>query len=445
MTILLPEQVQYIIERLQTAGYEAYAVGGCVRDSILGREPQDWDITTSATPYEVKELFRRTIDTGIQHGTVTIMIGDCGYEVTTYRIDGEYEDNRHPKDVTFTDNLVEDLKRRDFTINAMAYNDEKGLVDVFGGIEDIERKIIRCVGDPRQRFDEDALRILRAVRFAAQLGYTIEEETNQAMSEYSQALKAISAERIQVELVKMLVSDHPEYLELAYEANITAVILPEFDALMNMVQNNPHHCYDVGHHTLKSMESIRANKWLRLAMLFHDMGKALTKTTDEKGIDHFYGHAVKSEEITKKVLKRLKFDNETINYVTKLVRFHDNRYEGKEVEVRKAISKIGTDVFAYLIEVQQADLLAQSTYQKEEKMQRVQRVLAQYNEIMERGDCVTIGQLAVTGSDLIQMGFPQGKQIGEALSTLLQLVLKHPEYNTKEHLEEELKGLIPRK
>ncbi len=443
MTILLPEQVQSIIERLQTAGYEAYAVGGCVRDSILGRVPQDWDITTSATPYEVKELFRRTIDTGIQHGTVTIMMGDCGYEVTTYRIDGEYEDNRHPKDVIFTSNLVEDLKRRDFTMNAMAYNHEKGLVDAFGGIEDIERKIIRCVGDPRQRFDEDALRILRAVRFAAQLGYTIEEQTYEAMSEYSQALESISAERIQVELVKTLVSDHPEYLELAYQANITRIILPELDAIMNLTQNNPHHCYDVGHHTLKSMENIPANKWLRLTMLFHDMGKAYTRTTDEQGVDHFYGHGIKSEEIARIALKRLKFDNQTISCVTKLVKFHDNRYKGEAWEIRKAMSQLGKENFRYLMEVQQADLKAQSSYKQEEKMQRVENVMLQYETIIKRGDCFTIAQLALSGSDLIEMGFPQGKQIGEALSLLLQHVLKYPEHNTKERLKEEMKALFP--
>ncbi|MBQ8596767.1 MAG: CCA tRNA nucleotidyltransferase, partial [Lachnospiraceae bacterium] len=260
--ITLPEKVKFIIDTIMDAGYEAYAVGGCIRDSILGRIPDDWDITTSATPDQVKELFKRTVDTGIQHGTVTVMLDKEGFEVTTYRIDGEYEDSRHPKEVTFTANLVEDLKRRDFTINAMAYNDKAGLVDVFEGIQDIERKMIRCVGCPKERFTEDALRMMRAVRFSAQLGYEIEENTAVAIKELAGNLVNISAERIQVELVKLVTSPHPENLRIAYETGITKVILPEFDVCMETVQNNPHHCYTVGEHTLKSMQSIQPDKVL---------------------------------------------------------------------------------------------------------------------------------------------------------------------------------------
>ena len=271
--IQLPEKVKFIINTIMEAGYEAYAVGGCIRDSILGRIPDDWDITTSATPCQVKELFGRTIDTGLKHGTVTVMLDKEGFEVTTYRIDGVYEDNRHPKEVTFTASLIEDLKRRDFTINAMAYNDTVGLVDAFGGMEDIERKVIRCVGNPRERFMEDALRIMRAVRFSAQLGYQIEAETKEAIKELSQNLAHISAERIQTELVKLVISPHPEKLKVACETGITKVILPEFDVCMATEQNNPHHCYNVGEHILKSMEKIRPEKVLRLAMLFHDIGK----------------------------------------------------------------------------------------------------------------------------------------------------------------------------
>ena len=273
LKIDLPEHVQAIIGKLEEAGYEAYAVGGCVRDSLIGRIPGDWDITTSAKPGEVKALFARTVDTGIQHGTVTVLMDKMGYEVTTYRVDGEYEDGRHPREVEFTASLLEDLKRRDFTINAMAYNDRCGIVDIFGGRQDLKDKIIRCVGDAMERFSEDALRILRAVRFSAQLGCTIAESTRQAVSSLAGNLKHISAERIQAELVKLLLSDNPQYLKDAWELGITAVILPEFDAIMKQEQNTPHHCFTVGGHTLKAMELVKPDKVLRLTMLFHDMGK----------------------------------------------------------------------------------------------------------------------------------------------------------------------------
>ena len=246
----LPEAVTSIIRTLESHGYEAYAVGGCVRDSLLGRAPSDWDITTSALPAQVKRLFRRTVDTGLQHGTVTVLMENEGYEVTTYRVDGVYEDGRHPKEVTFTASLEEDLKRRDFTINAMAYNPGTGIVDLFSGMTDMEHKIIRCVGDPLERFTEDALRIMRAVRFSAQLGFSIQDQTKQALSVLAPNLKLVSAERIRTELVKLLVSPHPDYLRTAYEAGITRIFFPEWDACMETPQNTPHHCYSVGEHIL---------------------------------------------------------------------------------------------------------------------------------------------------------------------------------------------------
>ena len=273
MILEIPKNAETILHILEKAGYEAYVVGGCVRDSILGRSPDDWDITTSAKPEQVKALFHRTVDTGLQHGTVTVLMEKEGYEVTTYRVDGEYEDGRHPKEVTFTASLKEDLKRRDFTINAMAYNPSSGLVDLFGGLEDIERRIIRCVGNPLERFTEDALRIMRAVRFSAQLGFAIEEETRKALKVLAPNLKHVSAERIQVELVKLLMSPHPDYLRVAYEAGITAEFLPEFDACMTTSQNTPHHCYTVGEHILHSLCHVRADKVLRITMLLHDIGK----------------------------------------------------------------------------------------------------------------------------------------------------------------------------
>ena len=434
MKIQLPEKVNMIISTLQTHGYEAYAVGGCVRDSILGRIPDDWDITTSATPLETKQLFKRTFDTGIEHGTITVLIDKEAFEVTTYRVDGKYEDSRHPSEVTFTRSLREDLLRRDFTINAMAYNDAEGLVDIFGGIEDLQNKTIRCVGNARERFGEDALRILRAVRFAAQLGFEIEEETREGIIELAPTLANISAERIQVELIKMLVSPNPGLLRTAYELGITKVILPEFDELMKTTQETPHHMYTVGEHTLKAIESVRPDKILRLTMLFHDIAKPKMKTIDEKGVAHFKMHDVEGVGMTKTILRRLKFDNDTLGKVTKLVQFHDYRIPAEPKRVRRAINKIGEELFPYYLEVRTADTLAQSEYLREEKLQNIRDMKVCYHEILEKKECVSLKDLAVTGSDLIADGMKPGKEIGFVLNQLLEMVLENPQLNTKARL-----------
>ncbi len=441
MKIQLPEKVKYIIDTITQAGYEAFAVGGCIRDSILGREPNDWDITTSAKPQQVKSLFRRTIDTGIAHGTVTVMLDREGFEVTTYRIDGEYEDSRHPKEVTFTSNLVEDLKRRDFTINAFAYNDSVGLVDAFEGMKDIENGVIRCVGDAMERFSEDALRILRAIRFSAQLGYTIEESTRQAITALAGNLRHISAERIQVELTKLLVSPHPDYLRIAYETGVTAVILPEFDACMKTPQNHPHHCMDVGEHTLYSLKEVPADKRLRLAMLLHDIGKPVTCETDEEGITHFHGHPSVSARMALDILKRLRFDNDTINVVTALVEFHDygNGVNPDMRIVRRAMNKIGEEIMPLLFQVRRADVLAQSEYQRREKLEILNKWQNLFEKVQEQKQCVSLKTLAINGSDLIALGMKPGREIGETLKKLLDYVLDHPEENTKERLLEKLK------
>lgn len=440
MKINMPQAVKEIIATLQQNNYEAYAVGGCVRDSILGREPNDWDITTSASPEEVKALFRRTIDTGIEHGTVTIMIDKVGYEVTTYRIDGKYEDGRHPTEVTFTRNLKEDLLRRDFTINAMAYNDTDGLVDIFGGLEDIERKVIRCVGDPRARFTEDALRLMRAVRFAAQLGYTIEEETREAMKEIAGNLIKISAERIQVELVKTLVSPNPFMMKDAYELGLTKYFMPEFDLAMETEQHNRHHMYTVGEHSLVATGHIRADKVLRLTMLMHDFGKPLCITTDEEGIDHYYGHPAKSEEMAEEILHRLKFDNDTIHKVCILIRHHDERIVPGLKYMRRAIARIGEDAFPELFEVQEADISAQSEYKKDTKLANLEANRKDYEEICAKSQCVSKATLAVSGKDLIACGMKPGKEIGAVLDAMLQDVIESPEHNEKEYL---LKKFLP--
>ena len=434
MKMILPEKVNFIIDTLQKHGFEGYAVGGCVRDAMLSRVPQDWDITTSAKPEQVKALFKHTIDTGIQHGTVTVMLDHEGFEVTTYRIDGEYEDARHPKEVQFTSNLLEDLKRRDFTINAMAYNEKDGLVDAFDGLGDLERGIIRCVGVAEERFTEDALRMLRAVRFAAQLGFEIEDKTRAAIGKLAPNLAKVSAERIQIELVKLLTSAHPEEIKTAWETGLTNVFLPEFNAMMETEQNNPHHQYSVGEHTIVALKEVEPDKVCRLTMLLHDIAKPVCKTTDEEGIDHFYGHVEKGAEMARAILRRLKFDNDTTNRVCHLVACHDHMPDLTEKSVRRAIFKNGVEQYPALFAVKRADSLAQSEYQRAEKLESLETYRQIYDTIMEKQQCLSIRDLAITGSDLIALGMQPGKELGETLKKLLELVLEDPELNTKEKL-----------
>ena len=400
MKLTIPSNAEKILHILEENGYEAYVVGGCVRDSILGRNPNDWDITTSASPQQVKELFQRTVDTGLQHGTVTVLMDKEGYEVTTYRVDGDYEDGRHPKQVMFTSSLEEDLKRRDFTINAMAYHPERGLVDLFHGMEDMEHKIVRCVGDPMERFHEDALRILRAVRFSAQLGFTIEEKTKAGIQALAPNLKCVSAERIQTELVKLLVSPHPDYLRVAL---------------------------------------VRPDKVLRLTMLLHDIAKPVMRKTDENGRDHFKMHAPEGEKMAKSILRRLKFDNDTISKVSRLIKYHDDRPMPEMRSVRRAVNRIGEDLFPMYLEVQEADMLAQSEYRREEKSARLKGVAECYHKVVEEKQCVSLKTLAVTGRDLIQAGYKPGPELGEVLKEMLEHVLEEPSDNTKEKLMEFIK------
>ena len=436
MRISLPEKVNRIIRELKRRGFDAYAVGGCVRDSVLGREPEDWDITTSARPEQVKEIFPHTVDTGIAHGTVTVLLEREGFEVTTYRIDGEYEDARHPKEVVFTPNLLEDLKRRDFTMNAMAYNDETGLVDAFDGIGDMKRKVIRCVGEPRERFGEDALRMLRAVRFAAQLGFSIEEETKRAIKELAPALEKISAERIQTELVKLLVSPHPEEMRTVYQLGISDVILPEFSAMMQTEQHTIHHIYTVGEHTIHAMQNVRPEKVLRLTMLLHDVAKPVCRSEEADGTHHFKGHPQVGAEMARQILRRLKFDNDTIHKVTALVRTHDDRPPLDERNIRRAIHRNGIEQYPAVFAVQRADVLAQSDIYKKDKLQCLDEYERIYLYIKKQQQCLSVKDLAVNGSDLIAAGMKPGKEIGQVLNRMLETVLENPELNQKETLLE---------
>ncbi len=440
MKIQIPKHANYIIKTLQHHGYEAYIVGGCVRDAVLGRTPSDWDITTSAKPLQIKSIFNKTIDTGLKHGTVTVMMEKEGYEVTTYRIDGTYEDHRRPNEVTFTTSLREDLMRRDFTINAMAYNEKDGLVDLFGGIEDLDKKIVRCVGKADDRFDEDALRMLRAIRFAAQLGFTIDEEAKDAIRRKRQFLKDVSAERIQVELTKTLTSAHPEMLKNAYELGMTAVFLPEFDEMMDTSQNNPHHKYNVGDHTVEVLKNIGPDKVKRLAALLHDVAKPVTKSTDNAGIDHFYNHYQKSAEMAELILRRLKYDNHTIKSVKHLIEWHDFRWDDESyagiAKVRRLVSKVGMEYFETLLELQRADILGQSNYLQDKKLKVLDEVSTIYQDVKKNHDCLTIKDLKIDGIDLIRSGIPAGKRMGIILERLLDMVIEEPKLNQRSILLE---------
>lgn len=452
MKIQIPDKVKTIIEVLMKSGFEAYVVGGCVRDMILGKEPEDWDITTSATPLEVKRLFRRTIDTGIQHGTVTVLLDKEHYEVTTYRLDGEYEDNRHPKEVQYTSSLKEDLRRRDFTINAMAYNDSEGMIDLFEGIEDLKKGRIRCVGSAEERFTEDALRILRAVRFSAQLGFEIEPETMKAVKEKAGLLTNISAERIRVELTKLLISDHPDRLKLLYEVGISRIILPEFDAMMKTNQNNIHHAYSVGGHSIMAVSSVagkagdkrftsRERTILRWTMLLHDIEKPNTRVIGKDGQDHFYGHQEKGALTAKRILRDLKFDNDTLNSVVHLIRWHDYRFVLTPTGMRKATSKIGREYMELIFEVNHADTSAKNPAHNEEKFHRLEEARRLYQEMVEREDCVSLKELKINGNDLIAEGYRPGRELGEILNQLLASVLENPSLNKRETLLELAKTL----
>ena len=438
----LPADVSKIINILESNGHEAYAVGGCVRDCILGKIPHDWDITTSALPEQVKALFNRTFDTGIEHGTVTVLMHGVGYEITTYRIDGKYDDGRHPSEVAFTASLEEDLKRRDFTINAMAYNNSRGLVDLFGGKDDLEAGVIRAVGVPKERFTEDALRMLRALRFSAQLDFTIEQYTLEAIKELAHTLNRISAERIRVELVKLITSEHPDRLRDVYRAGLTAVFFPEFDTMMECDQVNKHHCYSVGEHTLIAMELVPPDKVLRLAMMLHDVAKPACKTTDENGQNHFKGHPKKGADMARVILRRLKFDNDTVSRVCNLVMNHDDRPQITDRNIRRMIIRVGKDNFSDLLAVKRADAKAQSMYHRQEKLDYIDEMEAAYNDILAREDCLNIKDLQISGKDLIAMGLPQGQRIGEILHILFDDVVEDPSLNNREYLMKKAKDML---
>ncbi|UWD50292.1 CCA tRNA nucleotidyltransferase [Clostridioides difficile] len=438
INIEIPKKVDYIIKELEKNGYEAYVVGGCVRDCLLERIPNDWDITTSARPEKVVEIFKKTIPTGVQHGTVTVMIEHEPFEVTTYRIDGSYSDGRHPDSIEFTNDIVKDLSRRDFTVNAIAYNSKTGLVDPFNGCEDIQNKCIRCVGNPIDRFEEDALRMLRAIRFSAQLNFKIAEGTKQSIYKRTDLIKCVSMERIQVEFNKMLVSDSSK-LNLLISTGLLKFIIPEICELEDVIQHNPYHIYNVGKHTLIATEVIEDELYLKLTMLFHDLGKKITKTTDKNGIDHFYSHSRESVKIAKQILKRLKYDNSTIDKVLVLIQYHDYRIEPKRKIIKKLLNKLGDiELFEDLIKVNWADTLAKNPKYAKQKILNLIESEKEFKHIISQNECFHIKDLAINGNDLMSIGVKPGKDIGYLLNKILEIVINNPELNEKEILKEKV-------
>lgn len=435
MTMDMPKNVDTAINLLQSAGFEAYAVGGCVRDSLLGKIPNDWDITTSAKPEDMKSVFINfhCIDTGIKHGTVTVVIDGEPLEITTFRLDGEYEDNRHPKSVTFTSNLGADLGRRDFTVNAMAYSKKTGTVDLFGGQNDLKNKIIRCVGDPDRRFNEDALRILRALRFASALDFEIEEKTAQSLLKNRALLGNISEERIAKELLKLVCGKGAKRI-LTDFAPVLFEILPELQPMYKNSHDNPHHCYDIYEHTLIAVESIDPDPTLRFAMLLHDCGKPAVKKFDENGVAHFYGHQRISAEISAQILARLKVSNKFRDEILFLVSNHDRweLYENTE-KMPRYLSKFGLDGVLKLLKVMRADVLAQSPEYRYRLDQIADAEKIAKNLAVQK-PCLSLRELQINGRTLMDIGIPQGRKLGAVLAQLLDEVIDGVTKNTQEAL-----------
>jgi len=423
VNIKIPDEVRYIINTLKNNGHEAYAVGGCVRDCLLGKEPEDWDICTPALPEQTMKYFagHHIIETGLKHGTITLRLNRKPFEITTYRIDGVYSDNRHPDKVEFANDLKEDLSRRDFTINAMAYNPESGIVDFFGGAEDLEYGIIKSVGDADKRFQEDALRIMRALRLASVLGFSINSDTSRAILDNTGLLKKIAVERIAVELNKLIVGNGVRITLLKYISVITEII-PEMAPTIGFDQNNQHHCYDVLNHILFSVENALKNVHIRLAMLFHDISKPECYT-EADGTGHSYGHQQASSDTAKRILLRLRYDKDTIETVTQLILYHDADIQPHRKHIRRWLNKIGEKRLRQLVEVKRADAIAQSDYGRQKKIENLTDILILIDEIIKQRQCFSLKELAVNGRDLSALGIKEGIGVGLILNQLMNMVM----------------------
>ena len=436
-TIIMPPQVEKALFLLEKNGFSAYAVGGCIRDAILERVPNDWDITTSARPEQIKECFSdfRTIETGIQHGTLTVILDGMSLEITTYRNDGEYADNRHPIKVTFSDHVEDDLARRDFTVNAMAYHPSGAFVDLYGGEDDLTHRLIRCVGDARTRFHEDGLRILRAIRFASVLDFDIEEETAKEIHACKELLRNIAAERIRVEFCKLLCGKGAVRILREY-VDVIGVFLPEILPCVGFAQNSKYHCYDVYEHTLHAIDEANDDLVVRLSLLFHDVGKPHCYTEDSEG-GHFKGHAKISMTLTEQAMKRLRFDNATVERVKTLVEIHDNGYLAVPKTVKRLMRLLSDEDILRLMEIKRCDRLSHAPGYCEllPALTDIPRVM---REIRDSDACLSLKDLAVKGDDLMALGIPKGKELGRALNWLLEKVLDGDLENEKEILIKEI-------
>lgn len=435
MKFKIPDGARHILQLLDGAGHEAYLVGGCVRDLLRGAAPHDWDVCTSALPEETEQCFagRRVVETGLKHGTVTVLEEGEPYEITTYRTEGPYSDNRRPDFVRFVPNLEEDLARRDFTMNAIAMDLRGNLRDPFGGTDDIKAGLIRCVGEPNERFREDGLRVMRALRFAAVLGYEVEEQTAQAVHENRAMLDRVAAERINTELCRLLAGKNAGDILRQYP-DVFCQFWPQLEPLAALEQNNPWHCWGGWEHTIHAVEAVPADVTLRLAVLLHDIGKPACKSTDEKGIDHFYGHPAVSAQVADQMLRALKFDNKTRERVVLLVERHDAQLPPRSQVIRRWLSRLGPEAFFQLLEVKRADSMGQAPGKVQGRLAELEEIGGKAKQILAEGQCFTRKDLAVDGRDVIAAGIEPGPEVGRVLSALLERVLRGETANSREAL-----------
>ncbi len=433
LKIKTPDFVADAILCLEAKGFEAYVVGGAIRDSLLGITPFDWDIATNALPEEIMSVFPKHYATGLKHGTITAIIGKYPIEITTYRIDGKYLDSRRPENVEYTKRLFEDLKRRDFSINALAYNERSGIIDAYGGVEDLRNGIIRCVGNPNDRFTEDALRILRAIRFAAAINFQIEPSTFESIGRYAHLLKKISGERICAELTKLIMCD--SRIELLFDSGVGDVVLPEVSCCFSIWQNNPQQLYDVGNHLLETVINSPKNPILRFAALLHDIGKAKTRHTDFFGFDTFPNHAAASVTLAKHVLERLKFSNKAKKAVLDLIKRHEVKIHPATLSVKRAAAKLGKAELDDLIALKRANSLSHSEKYMKLECNLLDKVETIYNEIINSNTPLYIKDLAIDGNDVKKLGFV-GSEIGNTLRFLMVRVIENETLNTKDALIE---------
>lgn len=435
MKIVLPEIVKMIIDKIEENGFEAYIVGGCVRDYLMGLTPHDWDICTQALPENILEIFSdfTTFDSGIKHGTVSVVVENAVYEITTFRLESEYSDNRHPDHVEFTKNICDDLARRDFTINAIAYSERTGIIDLFDGVNDIKNRVVRCVGNPDERFTEDSLRILRGLRFASVYNLSIEKQTAKGILKNAKLLNNISVERITKEFDKLICGDNFKYI-LRRFASVFATFLPEIEVMFDYDQHTKHHNRNLWRHTTCAMEIVPAETVFRITMLFHDIGKPVACKRDFDGICHYKGHEKFSATITEVILNRLKYSKDFIDTVTTLIKFHDVRLSDNKSQIKHLLNVIGAKNLDMLMAIQYADIMSQSMFKREEKLLNYEKACLTIKSIVDNKECYSLKQLAINGHDLIHLGITDGKKIGDTLAFLLNSVIEEKIPNEKEFL-----------